>query len=187
MLDFLILVFFVGMLNGYGFEIAMFWTMVLAAVCLVVEKILGRELHPLQWLAYSTIFAFGIPSLIWDNPLIFQYKITILYGFFAVSLFLYPFFSKKTLVHIFFPDIFLEQAYLWVNRWLAVIFCTGAVANDLAIKFLTIEQWGIFKIFLIVIITILITLLFYYFLLKKAQQEEKDRIALSENDTKSRK
>jgi intracellular septation protein A len=172
MLDFIILLFFVFLLNVYNFDIAMFWTMIVAAIAIAVEILLGRKLHPLQWLAYVTIFAFGIPSLLWQNPLIFQYKITILYLVFSLSLLLYPVFFSGSLLEIFFPEIFLKESYPWLSRWFSFIFFSGAIANNAAIKYLTLNQWSFFKIGLIVMITLLIGALMYQALLEKASHDE---------------
>ncbi len=187
MSDFIILVFFVTLLNIYGFDTAMLWTMILAAAFIIGEHALGRRLHPLQWVAYATIFLFGVPSLIWKTPLIFQYKITILYVFFALSLLIYPFFSPKTLIEIFFPDMFLKESYIWINRWLVLIFLNGAIMNDAAIQMFTVEQWGIFKLFLIATITLSMSLVFYYFLMVKVQHDNKNKINTKEETEEDRK
>lgn len=171
MADFLIAVFFVTALNIFGFDIAMKATMSLAAVVIIVEHLMGKRFNTFQWVAYATIFLFGIPSLIWKNPLIFQHKITIIYTFFALTLMIYPFFAPQTIIEILFPDVFLKDSYIWINRWLVLIFLNGAVMNASAIKYLSLKNWGIFKIGLIIYIMMLIFLIFYYFLLEKSNYE----------------
>lgn len=186
MADFLIAVFFVITLNLYGFDFAMKGTMTLAALIIGYDYTRGKHPETMQWVGYGTIFLFGIPSLIWKNPLIFQHKITIVYTFFSTALLCYPFFTSKTLIEVLCPGVFLRRSYPSVNRWLALVFFAGAVMNALAVKYLSLKTWGIFKIVLIVLMMLKTSLVFYYFLMQKSNydceklQQQHDTEPLSE-------
>jgi intracellular septation protein A len=160
MFDLIQTVLFVILLKYYGLSVALTPLIMMSVLNLIWHGIQKKNLPISKKVMDISVILFGTLSLFSQNPLIFQFKTTIVYGLTACVLLFLPWIYQKTLAEMMHATLFSSSlAYSIFNRWLIVICIAAALLNAYVVVFYSVEQWVIFKFILSLLVSFLIVLI----------------------------
>lgn len=112
-----------------------------------------KKVEPTQWASLVLILVFGGMTIAFQDKTFIQWKPTILYGFFAIGLWVSAAFFKKNLIQIAMgSQIRIEphwDAYVWKtlnNAWILFFIVMGLLNLYVAYQF-SEDAWVNFKLF----------------------------------------
>jgi intracellular septation protein len=159
-----LLVFFVAYnLAGsclQGTLVATFAFMVAALISIAVGLAVLKRVAPMVWLSAILILGFGALTLYLRDPKFIQLKPTVIYVFFAVTLFGGLLRGKPLLKWLFgpvFPGL-TQEGWLKLSRNWAVLFVALAGANEIARAWLDFDTWLTLKVWGITAVSLVFTM-----------------------------
>ena len=142
-------------------------------ISLVVSKLLYKSIPMLAAFGCVAVVLFGSLTLIFDNDLFIKIKPTVVSLIIAGILLLGKVMGKNPLALVMQSSITLEEEGWTKLTWLWVfMFIVMAIANEIAWRNLTTDQWVSFKAFGIPVLSVFFGLLSLP-ILKKYQIEKK--------------
>ena len=142
-------------------------------ISLIVSKLLYKSIPMLAAFGCVAVVLFGSLTLIFDNDLFIKIKPTVVSLIIAGILLLGKVMGKNPLALVMQSSITLEEEGWTKLTWLWVfMFIVMAVANEIAWRNLTTDQWVSFKAFGIPVLSVFFGLLSLP-ILKKYQIEKK--------------
>ena len=142
-------------------------------ISLVVSKLLYKSIPMLAAFGCVAVVLFGSLTLIFDNDLFIKIKPTVVSLIIAGILLLGKVMGKNPLAIVMRSSITLEEEGWTKLTWLWVfMFIVMAIANEIAWRNLTTDQWVSFKAFGIPVLSVFFGLLSLP-ILKKYQIEKK--------------
>lgn len=122
--------------------------MALIVLAIVVSRVLTGKVSPMQWVTGAVVLGFGGFTLWLNDAEFIKLKPTIIYAIFAVIL-LFGMATKRPLLklvlHDAFPAVDAEGWRKLTRNW-ALLFIGLAIANEVARRMLTTDQWVDFKV-----------------------------------------
>jgi intracellular septation protein len=142
-------------------------------ISLIVSKLLYKSIPMLAAFGCVAVVLFGSLTLIFDNDLFIKIKPTVVSLIIAGILLLGKVMGKNPLALVMQSSITLEEEGWTKLTWLWVfMFIVMAIANEIAWRNLTTDQWVSFKAFGIPVLSVFFGLLSLP-ILKKYQIEKK--------------
>ena len=142
-------------------------------ISLIVSKLLYKSIPMLAAFGCVAVVLFGSLTLIFDNDLFIKIKPTVVSLIIAGILLLGKVMGKNPLAIVMRSSITLEEEGWTKLTWLWVfMFIVMAIANEIAWRNLTTDQWVSFKAFGIPVLSVFFGLLSLP-ILKKYQIEKK--------------
>ena len=142
-------------------------------ISLIVSKLLYKSIPMLAAFGCVAVVLFGSLTLIFDNDLFIKIKPTVVSLIIAGILLLGKVLGKNPLALVMQSSITLEEEGWTKLTWLWVfMFIVMAIANEIAWRNLTTDQWVSFKAFGIPVLSVFFGLLSLP-ILKKYQIEKK--------------
>ncbi len=142
-------------------------------ISLIVSKLLYKSIPMLAAFGCVAVVLFGSLTLIFDNDLFIKIKPTVVSLIIAGILLLGKVIGKNPLALVMQSSITLEEEGWTKLTWLWVfMFIVMAIANEIAWRNLTTDQWVSFKAFGIPVLSVFFGLLSLP-ILKKYQIEKK--------------
>lgn len=175
LLDFLPLVVFFIFYKLYDIFVASGALIVASALALVAGWLLYRKLEKMSLITFALVAIFGTLTIALHNPDFIKWKVTIIYGLFAIALLFSQWFMQQPLIQkMLGKEIQLPQ-YAWrrLNIAWAIFFLTCGLANIYVAFWLSQDIWMNFKVFGLSALTLLFTLLSGVYIYRLMPQEEK--------------
>jgi intracellular septation protein len=151
--EFAPIVTFVGVSETLGFEPALKALVVVSMLSLLLSWFIEKRIPKFGLIAASTIFLFGMLSIIFDNPFYIIIKDTLYEFIFGLAL-LIGLILGRSYLKTLFGDFFAISEHGWkllTLRWMFFFFLL-ALSNEIVRRILTPETWVIYK-FIAVFIT----------------------------------
>lgn len=149
--------------------------MALIVLAIVVSRVLTGKVSPMQWVTGAVVLGFGGFTLWLNDAEFIKLKPTIIYVIFAVVL-LFGMATKRPLLklvlHDAFPAVDAEGWRKLTRNW-ALLFIGLAIANEVARRMLTTDQWVDFKVWGVTALTFAFALAQAPILMRHAEQPPK--------------
>lgn len=149
--------------------------MALIVLAIVVSRLRTGKVSPMQWVTGAVVLGFGGFTLWLGDPEFIKLKPTIIYVIFAVVL-LFGMATKRPLLklvlHDAFPAVDAEGWRKLTRNW-ALLFIGLAIANEVARRMLTTDQWVDFKVWGVTALTFAFALAQAPILLRHAEPPSK--------------
>ncbi|MBT0723014.1 septation protein A [Rosenbergiella sp. S61] len=175
LLDFLPLVAFYICYKLYDIFVASGALIIASALTLIATWFIYRKIEKMTWVTFILVTLFGSLTLIFHNNEFIKWKVTAIYGIFALALLYSQFFMKKPIIQsmlgkdLQLPDsLWRKLTYAWV---LFFIFC--GLLNVYVAFWLPESVWVNFKMFGLTILTVVFTLLNGLFIWRHMPQTNK--------------
>ena len=166
------LILFFGVNYFYGIFTGTAVLVISTIISLIISKILYKSIPMLAAFGCIAVVLFGTLTLIFDNDLFIKIKPTVVSLIIASILLLGKLIGKNPLALVMRSSISLKDEGWTRLTWLWVImFIFMAIANEVAWRNLTTDQWVSFKAFGIPILSVIFGLLSLP-ILKKYQIED---------------
>ena len=166
------LILFFGVNYFYGIFAGTAVLVISTIISLIISKILYKTIPMLAAFGCIAVVLFGTLTLIFDNDLFIKIKPTVVSLIIASVLLLGKLIGKNPLALVMRSSISLKDEGWTRLTWLWVImFIFMAIANEVAWRNLTTDQWVSFKAFGIPILSVIFGLLSLP-ILKKYQIED---------------
>jgi len=144
----LLIFFIVYFKNNQDLKIAIPPFVLATLIALGITYILERKIPMVPLTSGVIITLFGGLTLYFDNKIFFYMKPTVVNLIFASALFFGKFFTKKTLIKIFFKNTLSLEDQGWKklnDRWI-VFFIFVAILNEVVWRTQTEAFWVNFKV-----------------------------------------
>ena len=144
----LLIFFIVYFKNNQDLKIAIPPFVLATLIALGITYILERKIPMIPLTSGVIITLFGGLTLYFDNKIFFYMKPTVVNLIFASALFFGKFFTKKTLIKIFFKNTLSLEDQGWEklnDRWI-VFFIFVAILNEVVWRTQTEAFWVNFKV-----------------------------------------
>lgn len=161
LLDFLPLVVFFVVYKLYDIYIASGALIAATALALAVTWFVYRKVEKMMLVTFLMVAIFGTLTLVFHNDQFIKWKVTIIYGLFAIALLVSQFVMKKTLIQrMLGKELTLPQA-VWgkLNFSWAMFFLACGLVNIYIAFWMPQSVWVNFKVFGLTGFTLLFTLL----------------------------
>ncbi|MCV9877367.1 septation protein A [Brenneria izbisi] len=161
LLDFLPLVVFFVVYKLYDIYIASGALIAATALALAVTWFVYRKVEKMMLVTFLMVAIFGTLTLVFHNDQFIKWKVTIIYGLFAIALLVSQFVMKKTLIQrMLGKELTLPQA-VWgkLNVSWAMFFLACGLVNIYIAFWMPQSVWVNFKVFGLTGFTLLFTLL----------------------------
>ena len=129
--------------------------MVLIVAAIVTSRVMTGKVSPMQWVTGAVVLGFGGFTLWLGDPEFIKLKPTIIYAIFAAVLLVGMATGRpllKLVLHDAFPAVDAEGWRKLTRNW-ALLFVGLAIANEVARRMLTTDQWVDFKVWGVTAIT----------------------------------
>ena len=154
------LILFFGVNYFYGIFAGTAVLVISTIISLIISKILYKTIPMLAAFGCIAVVLFGTLTLIFDNDLFIKIKPTVVSLIIASVLLLGKLIGKNPLALVMSSSISLKDEGWTRLTWLWVImFIFMAIANEIAWRNLTTDQWVSFKAFGIPILSVIFGLL----------------------------
>ncbi len=160
LLDFLPLVVFYICYKLYNIFIASGALIVATALSLVAMWLIYRKIEKMTWITFALVTLFGSLTLIFHNNEFIKWKVTAIYGFFALALLYSQFFMKKPIIQSMLGKELQLPTAMWrklTYAW-ALFFLVCGLLNIYVAFWLPESVWVNFKMFGLTLLTIVFTL-----------------------------
>ena len=133
-----------------------------ATITYTIQWFLTRQVDRVETLFLIMILVFAAAAVMFQNPVIYQWKPTVLFGIMALGIFINALFKKKPIMSY----LMAENIKLDDNKWRTVdymnawFFVFMAAANAFVLYAFNIETWVNFK----VIGSLVLSFVFFVFL-----------------------
>ena len=166
------LILFFGVNYFYGIFAGTSVLVISTIISLIISKILYKTIPMLAAFGCIAVVLFGTLTLIFDNDLFIKIKPTVVSLIIASVLLLGKLIGKNPLALVMRSSISLKDEGWTRLTWLwCIMFIFMAIANEIAWRNLTTDQWVSFKAFGIPILSVIFGLLSLP-ILKKYQIED---------------
>jgi intracellular septation protein len=167
LLDFLPLVIFFAVYKFVDIYTATGALIAATAIQLIVTYILYKQVEKMHLITFAMVTVFGALTLFFHDDAFIKWKVTIVYGLFAVALAVSQLIGKPVLKSMLGKEMDVEDKY-WANvtwYWVSFFIVCGIVNIYVAFS-LPLETWVNFKVFGLTALTLLNTVLTVVYLFK---------------------
>ncbi|WP_409307823.1 septation protein A [Pectobacterium sp. B1J-3] len=176
LLDFLPLVVFFVVYKLYDIYIASGALIAATALALIVTWFVYRKIEKMTLVTFVMVAIFGTLTLVFHNDQFIKWKVTIIYGLFAIALLVSQFIMKKTLIQrMLGKELTLPEA-VWgkLNVSWALFFLVCGLVNIYIAFWMPQNVWVNFKVFGLTGFTLLFTLLCGIYIYRHLPGDEKN-------------
>ncbi|HEY0210237.1 septation protein A [Acerihabitans sp.] len=175
-LDFLPLVVFFVFYKLYDIYIASGALIAASALVLIYTWIRYRKVEKVTLLTFIMVAIFGSLTMYYHNAEFIKWKVTVIYGLFAIALLVSQFMLGKPLIQRMLGKELTLPARVWNNlniAW-ALFFLACGAANIYIAFWLPQSVWVNFKVFGLTGLTLVFTLLSGVYVYRHMTEEQKN-------------
>lgn len=175
-LDFLPLVVFFVFYKLYDIYIASGALIAASALVLIYTWIRYRKVEKVTLLTFIMVAIFGSLTMYYHNAEFIKWKVTVIYGLFAIALLVSQFLLGKPLIQRMLGKELTLPARVWNNlniAW-ALFFLACGAANIYIAFWLPQSVWVNFKVFGLTGLTLVFTLLSGVYVYRHMTEEQKN-------------
>ncbi|NIG98123.1 MAG: septation protein A [Serratia symbiotica] len=160
-LDFLPLLIFFILYKLHDIYLASGALIAATALVLVFTWVQYRKVEKMALITFLMVLVFGTLTLVFHNDLFIKWKVTVIYGLFALVLLISQLVHKKPLVQRMLGKELTLPDKVWRNLNLAwaVFFLVCGLANIYVAFWLPQSTWVNFKVFGLTALTLVFTLI----------------------------
>jgi intracellular septation protein len=171
LLDFLPLIIFFAVYKFADIYTATGALIAATAIQLVVTYLLYKQIEKMHLITFAMVTVFGALTLFFHDDAFIKWKVTIVYGLFAVGLAVSQFMGKPALKSMLGKEIQVKDK-IWAQvtwYWVAFFIICGIVNIYVAFS-LPLETWVNFKVFGLTALTLINTVLTVMYLFKHMEK-----------------
>lgn len=174
-LDFLPLIIFFVFYKLYDIYLASGALIAATALVLVFTWVKYRKVEKMALITFLMALVFGTLTLVFHNDLFIKWKVTVIYGLFALVLLISQLVHKKPLVQRMLGKELTLPDKVWSNLNLAwaVFFLVCGLANIYVAFWLPQSTWVNFKVFGLTALTLVFTLISGIYIYRHMPEETK--------------
>ncbi|CDG48584.1 septation protein A [Serratia symbiotica] len=174
-LDFLPLIIFFVFYKLYDVYLASGALIAATALVLVFTWVKYRKVEKMALITFLMVLVFGTLTLVFHNDLFIKWKVTVIYGLFALVLLISQLVHKKPLVQRMLGKELTLPDKVWSNLNLAwaVFFLVCGLANIYVAFWLPQSTWVNFKVFGLTALTLVFTLISGIYIYRHMPEETK--------------
>ncbi|NIG87754.1 septation protein A [Serratia symbiotica] len=174
-LDFLPLIIFFVFYKLYDIYLASGALIAATALVLVLTWVKYRKVEKMALITFLMVLVFGTLTLVFHNDLFIKWKVTVIYGLFALVLLISQLVHKKPLVQRMLGKELTLPDKVWSNLNLAwaVFFLVCGLANIYVAFWLPQSTWVNFKVFGLTALTLVFTLISGIYIYRHMPEETK--------------
>lgn len=174
-LDFLPLIIFFVFYKLYDIYLASGALIAATALVLVFTWVKYRKVEKMALITFLMVLVFGTLTLVFHNDLFIKWKVTVIYGLFALVLLISQLVHKKPLVQRMLGKELTLPDKVWSNLNLAwaVFFLVCGLANIYVAFWLPQSTWVNFKVFGLTALTLVFTLISGIYIYRYMSEETK--------------
>ncbi|BBI91936.1 septation protein A [Serratia symbiotica] len=174
-LDFLPLIIFFVFYKLYDIYLASGALIAATALVLVFTWVKYRKVEKMALITFLMVLVFGTLTLVFHNDLFIKWKVTVIYGLFALVLLISQLVHKKPLVQRMLGKELTLPDKVWSNLNLAwaVFFLVCGLANIYVAFWLPQSTWVNFKVFGLTALTLVFTLISGIYIYRHMPEETK--------------
>ncbi|MCP1065821.1 septation protein A [Serratia symbiotica] len=173
--DFLPLIIFFVFYKLYDIYLASGALIVATVLVLFFTWVKYRKVDKMALITFLMVLVFGTLTLVFHNDLFIKWKVTVIYGLFALVLLISQFVHKKPLVQRMLGKELALPDKVWSNLNLAwaVFFLVCGLANIYVAFWLPQSTWVNFKVFGLTALTLVFTLISGIYIYRHMPEETK--------------
>lgn len=177
LLDFLPLVIFFAVYKFFDIYIASGALIAATALQLIVTYALYKKLEKMHWITFAMVTVFGTLTLVFHDDAFIKWKVTIIYGLFAIALGVSQLLNKSFLKTMLGKEMQVADP-IWARvTWYWVVFFAVCGLVNLYVAFsLPLETWVNFKVFGLTALTLINTVLTVFYLYKHLPEEQRKEL-----------
>ncbi|NIH15869.1 septation protein A [Serratia symbiotica] len=174
-LNFIPLIVFFVFYKLYDIYLASGALIAATALVLVFTWVKYRKVEKTALITFLMVLVFGILTLVFHNDLFIKWKVTVIYGLFALVLLISQLVLKKPLVPRMLGKELTLPDKVWSNLNLAwaVFFLVCGLANIYVAFWLPQSTWVNFKVFGLTALTLVFTLISSIYIYRHIPEETK--------------
>lgn len=174
-LDFLPLVVFFTVYKLYDIYYASGALIAATALVLIFTWLKYRKVEKMTLITFIMVAIFGTLTLVFHNDLFIKWKVTVIYGLFALALLVSQLILKKPLIQRMLGKELTLPDHAWraLNVAWALFFLACGLANIYVAFWLPQSVWVNFKVFGLTALTLVFTLLSGIYIFRHMPDEQK--------------
>ena len=176
LLDFLPLVIFFAVYKFADIYTATGVLIAATAVQLMVTYLLYKQVEKMHLITFAMVTVFGSLTLFFHDDAFIKWKVTIVYGLFAVGLGVSQLMGKSALKSMLGKEMIVQDK-IWAQvtwYWVSFFIICGIVNIYVAFS-LPLETWVNFKVFGLTALTLINTVVTVVYLFKHMENPPKDQ------------
>ncbi len=171
-LDFIPLIIFFALYKMYDIYVGTAALIAATAVQIIVTYFLYKKVEKMQLVTFVMVAVFGGMTLFFHDDNFIKWKVTFIYGLFAIGLLVSQFMKKPLIKAMLGKEITLPDS-VWnrVNLAWVLFFIACAIVNVYVAFSMPLDVWVNFKVFGLLGLTFAYTLLTGIYIYKKMPKE----------------
>ncbi|WP_265524005.1 septation protein A [Providencia heimbachae] len=174
-MDFIPLIIFFIVYKRYDIFYASGALMIATPLALLATYLIYKKVEKVAKITCIIVMAFSALTLIFHSDVFIKWKVTIIYGLFAIALLISQWFTEKPLIQRMLgsnQEIKLADSY-WakLNSAWAIFFIVCAAVNIYVAFWMAQEVWVNFKVFGLTVGTLIFTVLSVVYIFKNMTKE----------------
>lgn len=173
-LEFIPLLLFFLFYKFYDIQIATIVLIVATISQLIIFKVLYKKIEKSQWIVAISVVVFGAFTVYFNDIRYLQWKVTVVYALFMLTLLISQFVFKKPIIkQLLGKEISLpEQVWSRLNFGWALFFFLCILLNLYATFFLSHDMWVDFKTFVFTGLSLVATLATGFYIYPHISKQE---------------
>lgn len=175
LLDFLPLIVFFVCYKLYDIFVASGALIAATALALIITWALYKKIEKMTLVTFAMVAVFGTLTLVFHNDQFIKWKVTVIYGLFALALIISQFVMKKTLIQRMLGKDITLPGHVWqrLNVAWAIFFLACGLLNIYVAFWLPQSVWVNFKVFGLTGATLVFTLICGVYIYRHLPAEQK--------------
>ncbi|KOY63703.1 intracellular septation protein A [Photorhabdus heterorhabditis] len=175
LLDFLPLVVFFVVYKMYDIFYASGALIAATGLAVAITYLIYRKVEKSSLITFVMVAVFGTLTLAFHSDLFIKWKVTAIYGLFALALLGSQWFMKKPLIQKMLGKELILPDFVWnkLNMAWALFFIACALANIYVAFWLPQDVWVNFKVFGLTALTLVFTVLSVVYIYRHLPHEQK--------------
>lgn len=159
LIEFIPLLIFFVLFKTNGIFVATGALIVTTAIQLIVTWIIYKKIEKMQLITFAMVAIFGGLTLVLHDENFIKWKVTIIYGLFALALLISQLMRKPLIKSMLGKEMTLpDNVWLRINLAWTVFFVVCAIVNIYIAFNFPLDIWVDFKVFGLLALTLLFTL-----------------------------
>ncbi|MGL5047757.1 MAG: septation protein A [Shewanella sp.] len=177
LLDFLPLVIFFAVYKFFDIYIASGALIAATALQLILTYALYKKLEKMHWITFAMVTVFGTLTLVFHDDAFIKWKVTIIYGLFAIALGVSQLLNKSILKSMLGKEMQVaDNIWAHVTWYWVVFFAVCGLVNIYVAFSLPLETWVNFKVFGLTALTLVNTVITVFYLYKHLPEEQRKEL-----------